>query len=132
MKGYRCMKRVILAAALLLIVAAGCISSIWLQVHQTDYLLGLLDEISDAYEREDRTTCIVLTDQFADEYVRRTKYFPFFMRHSDLTKIEETAVVLPVMIRKEWDDHFPSELVRCRNQLEKLSELELPELQNIL
>ena len=54
------------------------------------------------------------------------------MRHSDIAKIEESVIVLPVMLRSGEEAHWTSELAKCRNQLEKLADMETLTLENIL
>lgn len=40
--------------------------------------------------------------------------FPFFLRHADISRIEEIAIPLPVLIEQGDTQHFAAELVRCR------------------
>lgn len=126
------MKRLIVAAVLLAAVLAACIVTNNAVNRSTAYLIGLLDRVEQAYTAGDREECAALTVQFVEEFHEKTRYLPFFMRHADISKIEETAVTLPSILRYEGDDHFASELIRCRNQLEKLAELEQPTPENIL
>ena len=46
--------------------------------------------------------------------------------------IEENVITLPILLEAGDHEHFPAELARCRNQLDKLGELELPSFDNIL
>lgn len=126
------MKRTIFAAVLLLLVAGACIMTIQVERRNTTALIEQLDAIEEVFNIGDRAECLEMTEAFADDFVARTKHFTFFMRHSDLTKIEETAVALPVILRTDGNAHFPAELVKCRNQLEKLADLEMPTWDNIL
>lgn len=48
------------------------------------------------------------------------------MRHGDIWAIEDTVIALPVYLETEDLQHFLSELIKCRSQLEKLYQLELP------
>ncbi|HIW73894.1 MAG TPA: DUF4363 family protein [Firmicutes bacterium] len=126
------MKRLIVALALLLTVAALCAVSLLSLQRNMDDLLSQMEEMEEAYYRGDMNVCLTLSEDFVEEFSEKTQFFPFFMRHSDLTKIEESVVVLPVMLRSGEDAHWISELAKCRNQLEKLSDMEMPTLQNIL
>lgn len=54
------------------------------------------------------------------------------MRHGDIWAIEDTVIALPVYLETEDLQHFLSELIKCRSQLEKLYQLELPLPENIL
>lgn len=126
------MKRVIVAIVLLALVAGGSVLSLYNERKNTDYLIELTDQIEEAFSAEDMERAQALTDRFAEEFPERTKFFPFFMRHSDITKIEENVIMLPILLQAGDMEHFPAELVRCRNQLDKLSELEVPLWENIL
>ncbi len=126
------MKRMILAFVLLILVAAGCVLSIVTEKQTTDYLIEMTDKIEEAFQDEDFEKALTLTEKFAEEFTKRTKHFTFFMRHSDVSKIEENVITLPILLEAGDHEHFPAELARCRNQLDKLGELELPTPDNIL
>ncbi len=126
------MKRVILAFVLLAAVAAGCVFSIMTEKNTTDLLIGMTGEIEQAFDNEEYDRALELTGEFTQEFTRRTRHFTFFMRHSDITKIEENVIMLPILLEAGDHEHFPAELARCRNQLDKLGDLELPTFDNIL
>ena len=122
------MKRVLLAFALLAAVAAGCVLSIMTEKRTTDLLIDMTNRIEEAFDAEEFDRALTLTEEFTEEFTKRTKHFTFFMRHSDVSKIEENVILLEAGDH----EHFPAELARCRNQLDKLGELELPSFDNIL
>lgn len=126
------MKRVILAFVLLAAVAAGCVFSIMTEKNTTDLLIGMTGEIEQAFDNEEYDRALELTGEFTQEFTKRTQHFTFFMRHSDITKIEENVIMLPILLEAGDHEHFPAELARCRNQLDKLGDLELPTFDNIL
>ena len=126
------MKRVILAFVLLAAVAAGCVFSIMTEKNTTDLLIGMTGEIEQAFDNEEYDRALELTGEFTQEFTRRTRHFTFFMRHSDITKIEENVIMLHILLEAGDHEHFPAELARCRNQLDKLGDLELPTFDNIL
>lgn len=126
------MKRLLIAAGLLIVVIVACILSNRSLQSNTDYLLRSLDEMQDTFESGDKEGALRLAEQFAEEFPERTRTFPFFLHHEDVTAIEETAVTLPIMLQAGDEEHFPSEIARCRLQLEKLNDLELPIPENIL
>ena len=126
------MKRVILAFVLLAAVAAGCVFSIMTEKNTTDLLIGMTGEIEQAFDNEEYDRALELTGEFTQEFTKRTRHFTFFMRHSDITKIEENVIMLPILLEAGDHEHFPAELARCRNQLDKLGDLELPTFDNIL
>ncbi|HJD23023.1 MAG TPA: DUF4363 family protein [Firmicutes bacterium] len=126
------MKRLIVALALLLSVAVLCALSLLSLDRNTDFLLSRMDEMQEAYKRGDAGSCLALSEEFVQEFDERTRFFPFFMRHSDISKIEESVIVLPVMLRSGEEAHWISELAKCRSQLEKLADMETLTLENIL
>lgn len=125
------MKRVITALVLIVLVVVLCVVSIVMQERSLATLLTMTDDMQKAYDAGDLDTCLQLSNQFVTEYPKRTRFFPFFMRHSDVAAIEDTAAVLPVMLETGNDDHFAIELARCRSQLEHLARMETPTLENI-
>ena len=126
------MKRLIVALAMLLTVTALCTFSLSSLTRNMDYLLADMDEMEDAYHRGDLEECLVLSEKFVEEFEQKTRFFPFFMRHADIAKIEESVVVLPVMLQTGEETHWLSELAKCRNQLEKLADMETITPENIL
>ena len=126
------MKRVVLAIVLLAAVAGLCGLSLYTQVSGAGYLLTMTDKLEDAYRADDLEECRQLAEQFTQEFQQRTRYFPFFMRHGAIWAIEETVIALPIYLETDDLQHFLSELAKCRSQLEKLYQLELPLPENIL
>ena len=126
------MKRVILALVLLAVVAGLCGLSLHTQVSSTGYLLTMTEKLDEAYRIGDMEECQRLARRFTEDFREQTRYFPFFMRHGDIWAIEDTVIALPVYLETEDLQHFLSELIKCRSQLEKLYQLELPLPENIL
>ena len=120
-------KRMLIALGMLLLTAALCVGSIIIMSRNTDYLLQSLDRMQESFDQGDMEACKQEARQFAKDFEEKTKMFPFFLRHADISRIEEIAIPLPVLTQ-----HFAAELVRCRSQLSKLSEMELPLAGNIL
>ena len=125
-------KRMLIALGMLLLTAALCVGSIIIMSRNTDYLLQSLDRMQESFDQGDMEACKQEARQFAKDFEEKTKMFPFFLRHADISLIEEIAIPLPVLIEQGDTQHFAAELVRCRSQLSKLSEMELPLAGNIL
>ena len=124
-------KRMLIALGMLL-TAVLCVGSIIIMSRNTDYLLQSLDRMQESFDQGDMEACKQEARQFAKDFEEKTKMFPFFLRHADISRIEEIAIPLPVLIEQGDTQHFAAELVRCRSQLSKLSEMELPLAGNIL
>lgn len=125
-------KRFCLALTLLALVAGGCVLSVLHLTRNTTALIAKTQEIEAAFWEKDYDACRTLSESFSREFTDRTRWFPFFMRHEDVSSIEETVITLPLLIKAEDFEHFPAELSRCRTQLQRLKDLEIPYLQNIL
>lgn len=126
------MKRVFLAIAGLLIVAVMCILSLFDQITNTKYLLNLTDNMQATYDEQDWDECLRLTRNFVEEFEEHTRTFPFYMRHEDINGISEIVVALPIYLETGDTQHYPAELKKCRDQLEKVCRNEIPLPENIL
>jgi len=125
------MKRLIVAAVLLIAVLAACIVTNNAVNRNTAYLIGLLDRIEEAYTAGSREDCAALTDQFVMEFHEKTRWFPFFMRHADISKIEETAAHCHPPCGMRATTILPPSLSAAQSA-GKLAELEQPTPENIL
>lgn len=126
------MKRLIIAVIILAGVAVVSILSLNVQLSNTEYLLGELEEIQQAYDEGNRELCLTLSTEFVKTFESRTRIFPLFMRHADIGAIRESVAPLPVMLRRGMTDTSPAQLEILPYPLETLYESETPTLQNIL
>ena len=106
---------------LLLAVVGLFVASQVYQHRQIDRLLETLDALPTPAAAED----------FRTEYTRRTRLFPCFMSHADLSGIEETVAVLPAVAAGGDEDELRQAVALCRAQLERLRTTELPIWQNV-
>ena len=126
------MKRVLFALAILLIVGGLCWFSLYQQVNNAQALLEITDRMEESFDAGSTEETLQLAKELKNEFEERTWIFPFFMRHSDIWVIEETVATLPIYLQTGDIQHFPAELAKCRSQLEKLYQGELPVPENIL
>ncbi len=126
------MKRLLLAVGLLTLVVTACVLSNGCLRRNTAELLAYMEAAQEAYDREDKAACLEQSRRLAEAFPEKTRFFPFFLRHSDVNSLEQEIVTLPAFLEAGAWEEFPAALARCRNQLEKLSELELPLPENIL
>lgn len=126
------MKRLLVALVLLLTVVVLCVVSLNLQSNSIDSLIDLIEKMQQAYDKGDLGEAQEVAYKFVDEFDTQTRYFPFFMHHSDVNKVEESVVVLPILLETGNYDEFAVELAKCRSELELLDELETPIPENIL
>lgn len=125
------MKRILFALIILLLVAAMCGTAIVIQTQTVDELSVMADNIKKSYESEDYEQCLILCENFVADFKAKSSIFPLFMRHSDITRIEEIIVALPVLLKAGDRHYFASELAKCRYMLSNLAEYESPTLNNI-
>lgn len=126
------MKRVIPAASILVFVCILSVVTLLFQLKTIDNLEITIKKVQDSYTSGKEEECMKLTKELVEQYQSSTRFFPFFMRHSDSAKIEESIVTLPALLKSESKEHFEAELTKCRNMIEKLAELETPSMDNIL
>ncbi len=125
------MKRILFALVILLIVAAMCGTAIIIQKKTVEEFSIMADDIKEAFESEDYETCLVISESFVDEFKTKSRFFPLFMRHSDITRIEETIAALPALLKAGDRHYFACELAKCRYMLSNLSDYESPTLDNL-
>ena len=126
------MKRVFAAAAILVGITALCVCTLMIQQRVSNHLLVMADEVSAAFDNGDTETCIRLSKELAETFSQETEPFLFFMRHSEIAKIEESLLSLAPMLEYEESGHFAAEFAKSYNMLEKLAKLETPTLANVL
>ena len=126
------MKRLVVSIALLVIVGSLCGVSLHGQQKNTHALIDTLDRMEQASQTGDRQRCRQLSENFPADFERRTRWFSLFLPHNYLSSVQEVAVTLPVILQGEDSAHFPIELARCRLLLQRLEQLEVPSMENIL
>lgn len=125
------MKRLWLAAALFALAVGLCALSLAHQHRQVTALMAELSRLEEVYQTQGADAAQPLAQQFAASYAHRTRWFPYYISHSDLIDGQESAAVLPVILSGETPEEFPVEAARCRAQLKKLSALETPTPENV-
>lgn len=126
------MKRLWIAVGILAVVLTLCITTLIYQRRQITILLAHLDNVIAAYEDGVPEYAYTLAINLTQEFDDRTRYFPCFLSHNDLSGCREAIVILPSILREKNAEEFRMESSRCRAQLEFLLGIETPTLQNIL
>ena len=116
----------------MLLVTAMCGTAIAIQTQTVNKFSVMADDIKEAFESQDYEQCLVLSESFVDEFKAKSRLFPLFMRHSDITSIEETIAALPALLKAGDRHYFAAELAKCRSMLSNLALYESPSLDNIL
>ncbi len=126
------MKRLWIAAALLVVVVGLCVATTLYQHRQIDKLLGTLDELESAYALGDYPKAGQLAQQVVDDYAKVSRVLYCFVAHGDLADSQETVVMLPALLRQGGEEELKMELARLREQLDYLRRVDDPTIWNIL
>lgn len=126
------MKRLYVAVALLVAVAAICVLSHIYQHRQLDRMLDYIDRIEATARGGDTHHALQLAEEFATTYQRVSNHISCYVPHGELTESRETADLLPSLLRQGNADELWMELARLRSQLRYIQQLDDPSLQNIL
>mgnify|MGYP000886983806 FL=1 len=125
------MKRIYVAIGLLLSVAVLCVITLNIQTKSIQELIETADTMQTALKKKEMEQCLKISYEFVDKYKSSTDKFPYFMRHSEVSKIEENIVALPIMLESNDLQHFAAELAKCKDMLENMADLETPTLEDI-
>ncbi len=126
------MKRLWLAVGVLVAAISLCAVTQRYQHVQIDALSAQLDLLETAVRTDGTENTVGLAQQFLAEYEQRTRLFPCFMSHNDLSGCYETVAALPTLLETGHTEEVYQEISRCRAQLKRLREVEAPSLQNVL
>ena len=125
------MKRLWLAAALLVAIIGLCVVALGYLNRQIDLLTNQIDRIESAIVQGDVVAATSDTQQFLKDYEKRTRYFTWFMRHAELEESHKIVCTLMPMLTSGHTEQFRENLLRLREILELMVEAESPLPQNI-
>ncbi|MBQ7038152.1 MAG: DUF4363 family protein [Clostridia bacterium] len=126
------MKRVLVAVVLLLLVCIGCAVSITLQHAVLEEFMTKTEQMEELFKRGDVAGAVAAAESFTADYTDKTRVFSLFLPHTMLTEVEKSVVSLPAILTHGEHKDFVAEVHRCRLLLQKMHDLEMPTLQNIL
>lgn len=126
------MKRLRIAAILLVGVAALCITTHLLHHHRINLLMEELDRIEELVKIGDTDRAVQTAEAFAATYQKVSDRVSFYVAHSELRESRETAVLLPTLLRQGSNAELHVEMARLREQLRYLRQVDDPLLRNIL
>ena len=124
------MKRMWIAAGLLLAVAALCVGTLFFQLETVDRLEAELDAAAHAVaagaaDAEEKVA------SFAEDAKSAGDAVAFMARHADGHPLRESAALLPTLLAAGDRADFDTEVARCRFLLSELREAEKPLFGNI-
>ena len=126
------MKRLYIAAGLLLFMLAGCLLNAWYAQQLTDEMIQDLQKAQQAAREENWERAEALTRQDYEQWNRRHFYLHVVMRHSDTDQIlRDFRSVLQYLEIREMDQYAAAN-ADLMTQLELLGEMEQASLVNVL
>lgn len=124
------MKRLWVAAVILLAVAVGCISGLLWQTGLLDNLQTQLDAVEQAV-RENGVAALDQVQAFEQACFKVTEKLAAISAHEENLTLKESAGQLYPLLEQEEIPHFFAEAARCRFYIEQLRRAEKPLFGNI-
>lgn len=125
------MKRIPVAFAVLIVLTGLCIGTLLWQEAQTNAMIGQIDKLLERFDYARPGDSLADADALIAAFERRTALFPLFLRHNGLSDVETELHTLPALLQKGEPRDVPAALVRCREKLQTLYELECPTPDNV-
>ena len=126
------MKRLYIAAILLVAVVTACVLTHLYQHRQLDRMLAQLDRIEQLAEDGETAKAVALAKELAVDYSTVSDRISCYIAHGELRDSRETASILPTLLQRGSKAEWQTELCRLRAQLVYLRRVDDPVLQNIL
>ena len=126
------MKRLWIAAALLILAAGLCVTAGLYQHRSIDGMLARLEDMERAFAAGDRETARRLAEEIAEEYETVGAVLFCFVPHNDLADSQETVTMLPTLMAQGGEEELRMEMARLREQLTYLRGIDDPLWRNIL
>ncbi len=125
------MKRVYIAIVLLVLIAAGCVTTILVEKQQLTEIIKMTDRMEELVRGNEIEKARQLAEEFSEQFPKRTRPFQLFLHHSVLNNIEECIILLPLYLESDEKDDFLAEISRCRLLLQKQLEMDIPSWENV-
>ena len=126
------MKRLLIAAGLLLFMLAGCLLNAWYAQRLTGDMIQALKQAQQAAQEDNWDRAEAVTLQVYERWNSRHFYLHVVMRHSDTDQIlRDFRSVLQYLEIQEMDQYAAAN-ADLMTQLELLSEMEQASLVNVL
>lgn len=126
------MKRLWIAAALLLFLLGASLANAWYARNVTDGMRERLRQAQTSAEQGDWSRAEALTRQVYEDWQGRHFYFHTTMRHSDTDQVLREFRAVLEYIRLQEPDQYNAANADLMAQLELLAEMEQPTIVNVL
>lgn len=126
------MKRLWIAAALLLALLGASLTNAWYAEKITDHMRARLERAQALAQQEDWGGAEALTHQVYEDWQSRRFYFHTTMRHSDTDQVLRGFHSVLEYVRLQEPDQYNAANADLMTQLELLAEMEQPTVANVL
>lgn len=126
------MKRLWIAAGLLVLVIGLCILTGQYRHHRMEDMLSLLEQLEHAYAAADIPQAEALAEKLAAEYETVCRIIMCYTAHSDIAESQETVMLLPRLLRQGGEEELAMEIARLREEFTYLLTIDDPLPWNIL
>lgn len=126
------MRRLWIAAALLLFLLGASLANAWYAQNVTDGMRQRLRQAQTSAEQGDWSRAEALTRQAYEDWQERHFYFHTTMRHSDTDQVLRNFRSVLEYLQLQEPDQYNAANADLMAQLELLAEMERPMLGNVL
>jgi hypothetical protein len=95
-------------------------------------MLTALERIENLHHNGDSEEALQAAEAFAMDYQRLSNRISIYVPHGEIRESQETAAMLPALLREGSDEELAMEIARLRVQLKYLQQVDDPLPQNIL
>ena len=126
------MKRIYIAAVLLIITLSICIYELRFVSRSCNDFSHYVTEIQAAYEDTEYDAALNLTKMVNDKWQKNVHKIDMLLYHDYVDEITDNLSKLSIFISKEDESQFLATCREIKNQLESLKNNEIPILENII
>lgn len=126
------MKRLWIAAGLLVMAVGLCVTVTLYQHRCIDDMLAKLTRLEQVYNSGDRAASRDIAEEMAEEYATTGRILFCFVPHGEMADSQETMAVLPQLVSEGGEEEMRMEMARLREQLTYLRGVDDPTWENVL
>ena len=126
------MKRLWIAAGLLVTAVGLCVTVTLYQHRCIDDMLAKLTRLEQVYDSGDRSAARSIADDMAAEYEEAGRILFCFLPHGEMADSQETVALLPKLVADGGEEEMRMEMARLREQLTYLRGVDDPTWENVL
>ena len=126
------MKRLWIAAVLLVMAMGLCVTVTIYQHHCIDDMLSKLTRLEQVYDDGDRDAARRMAEDMAAEYEGVGRILFCFLPHGEMADSQETVALLPKLVAEGGEEELRMEMARLREQLTYLRGVDDLRWENVL